>query len=426
MTFRAPIRLAVLLAASALVARMVSAAPPSEPGDAHWVASWATAVQAIPELSDPPPLYRAPDVSGRTVREIIYPTLSGERVRVRLSNAYGRTPLVVSSVTLAHSRAGPAIEPKQATHFTFGGRSGVTLAPGQELDSDPAPLDLRAGVRYAVSMHAADGQTVTAWHRVANEVNYVSEHGDHTGDAAPSAFRTRFTAHPWLTGLSVERASGAAIAAIGDSITDGLRSSLSANRRWPDVLASRLAKAGEQSTAVLNLGISGNRLLSDSACYGEAVERRFARDVLARSGVRVAIVLIGINDINFAVMPHRRGLDCDEPHTEVSAQTLIDGYSRLIGAAHRSGVRIWGATLTPAALPPHRESIRTAVNAWIRDSGAFDGVIDFDAALRDAADPARMRRAFDSGDGIHPSDAGYAAMAASIPIERLIAAVRAR
>jgi lysophospholipase L1-like esterase len=224
-----------------------------------------------------------------------------------------------------------------------------------------------------------------------------------------------------MSGLSVDAApASAAVAAIGDSITDGMRSSLNQNRRWPDALARRFAASGNRSTAIVNLGISGNRLLSDSPCYGDALATRFEHDVLARPGVKTAILLIGINDINFAAMPPRNGLDCDFPHTSVTAADLIAGYERLIAAARHAGVKVFGATLTPASLPPQRESIRRAVNQWIRTSHAFDGVVDFDAALRDPAQPDRLQRNFDSGDHIHPGDAGYSAMAEAVPMDAVV------
>jgi lysophospholipase L1-like esterase len=198
-----------------------------------------------------------------------------------------------------------------------------------------------------------------------------------------------------------------------------MRSTLNANRRWPDALARRLREEGRTNVAVIDLGISGNRLLSDSPCYGDALVRRFGRDVVAHPGVGTAILLVGINDINFQAMPPRAGLDCDSPHTAVTADDLIAGYRRVIGEAHAHGIRILGATLTPASLPPQREAIRLAANRWIRTGGAFDGVVDFDAALRDPAEPARLRHEYDSGDHIHPSDAGYAAMGAAVPARAL-------
>ncbi|PCE30910.1 SGNH/GDSL hydrolase family protein [Burkholderia ubonensis] len=416
MSFRSSLA-AVVLGASVLLSPLAAGAAP-----AGWVAAWATALQPIPELASPPPLYRAPDVAGRTVRQIVYPTVAGRAARIRLSNAYGSAPLVVESASLARAGDGAALADGMPIAVRFGGQASVTLAPGQEIESDPVTIDVATRRPYAVSLYMGARQRMTVWHRVSNQLNYVSGPGDHTKDAGAGAFRTRFTQYAWVTELAVEAgAARASIAAIGDSITDGLRSSLNRNHRWPDALARRLAPS--DAIGVVNLGISGNRLLSDSACYGTSLQSRFDRDALSRSGVKAAILLIGINDINFAAMPPHAGLDCDHPHTQVSAATLIDGYRRLIDAAHRRGVRIFGATLTPAALPAGREGIRLEVNRWIRSGGAFDGVVDFDEALRDPARPSVLQSRYDSGDGIHPSDAGYAAMADAVPVERLQAVV---
>lgn len=412
-TWRAATAAALVVAAGAAGAAPVSAQSATEPG---WVSAWATALQSIPDLSDPPPLYRTPDVAGRTVREIVYPTLSGRAARIRISNAYGRGPLALTEVVLARSAGGADTQPGTSVRVTFAGKSAVTLQPGQDIDSDPIQTPVTAGEPYAISLVAGPRQNLTAWHRVANQVNYVSTPGDHAADVASTAFVRRFTESAWVSALDVRAPDAKAIAAIGDSITDGLRSSLNRNRRWPDVFARRLGDGGAARWSVLNLGISGNRLLSASSCYGEALERRFDRDALAHPGVRAVIVMIGINDINFAAMPPRAGLDCDFPHTSVTARDLTEGYRRVIERAHRSGVRIYGATLTPASLPPAREAVRASVNDWIRTSGAFDGVIDFDAALRDGAHPVQLQRRFDSGDHIHPNDDGYAAMAAAVPL----------
>ncbi|AOJ75397.1 SGNH/GDSL hydrolase family protein [Burkholderia ubonensis] len=415
MSFRSGF-VAALVGASVFLSPVAASAAPG-----GWVAAWATALQPIPDLASPPPLYRAPDVAGRTVRQIVYPTVSGRAARIRVSNAYGHAPLQIDAASLAPAGDGAALA-GGAVAVRFGGRASVTLAPGQEIESDPVTIDVATGRPYAVSLYMGARQRMTVWHRVSNQVNYVSEAGDHTKDAGAGAFRTRFTQYAWVTELAVEAGPArASVAAIGDSITDGLRSSLNRNRRWPDALARRLA--GSDAVGVVNLGISGNRLLSDSACYGTSLQSRFERDALSRSGVKAAILLIGINDINFATMPPRAGLDCDHPHTQVTAASLIDGYRRLIDAAHRQGVRIFGATLTPAALPAGREAIRLEVNRWIRSGGAFDGIVDFDEALRDPARPNVLQRRYDSGDGIHPSDAGYAAMADAVPLEQLRAAV---
>ncbi|WP_116138180.1 SGNH/GDSL hydrolase family protein [Trinickia diaoshuihuensis] len=401
-----------------------AAQPATSAAEQGWVSAWATALQAIPDVPDPPPLYRTPDVAGRTVRQIVYPTVSGRGVRIRVSNAYGRAPLTLTDVVLARSAGGAATQPGTSMQVTFGGKSAITLQPGEEIDSDAIPASVTAGEPYAISLAAGSRQTLTAWHRVANQVNYVSTPGDHAADADAGAYPRKFTESAWVSGLDVRARDASAIVAIGDSITDGLRSSLNRNHRWPDVFARRLDEGGAAGWSVLNLGISGNRLLSASPCYGEALERRFERDALRHPAVRAVIVMIGINDINFAAMPPRAGLDCDFPHTAVTARELTDGYRRLIELAHRSGIRIYGATLTPATLPPAREAMRASVNEWIRTSGAFDGVVDFDAALRDPSHPAQLQRRFDSGDHIHPNDEGYAAMAAAVPLATIADAAR--
>lgn len=416
-----------LSACSAALFAQLAASPTVFAADvpAHWVAAWATALQPLPQQAELPALYRAPEVAGRTVRQIIYPTLSGTSAKIHLSNEYGKTPLVIDDLRIARSGGGAAAGEKDSTRVTFGGNSSVSIPAGGELDSDPVSIGITEGVPYAVSAFMGPAQRIVAWHRVSNQVNYISTPGNHAADSSAQAFRGRFTQYVWVTGLSVDAAAPmVAVAAIGDSITDGMRSSLNQNRRWPDALARRLAGTGDHSTAIVNLGISGNRLLNDSACYGNALVRRFDRDVLRRPGVKTAIVLIGINDINFAAMPPRNGLDCDSPHMSVTAAELIAGYQRVIDAARHGGVKIFGATLTPASLPAERESIRLAVNQWIRTSHAFDGVVDFDAALRDRAQPDRLQREFDSGDHIHPSDAGYAAMAEAVPIDALVRSIR--
>nr|WP_245746913.1 SGNH/GDSL hydrolase family protein [Paraburkholderia lycopersici] len=415
--------LASLAAAAALLVSVVSPGVVSpafaDQPSGSWVTSWATALQSIPQRDSLPALYRTPDVAGRTVRQIVYPTLGGSVVRVRVSNLYGRTPLVIEAMAIAPSAGGAAASEAGVVSVTFGGRPAVSVPPGAALDSDPVHIELRAHKPYAISSYMGPGQTVVAWHRVSNQVDYVSRPGDHVADPSIAAFTQRFTQYVWVTGLAVEAPGASTVAAIGDSITDGMRSTLNQNRRWPDALARRLAQSQRSDLAVIDLGISGNRLLNDSPCYGEALERRFERDALAHPGVRTVVLLIGVNDINFQAMPARSALDCDFPHAHVDANDLIAGYRRVIAQAHGRGVRILGATLTPASLPPEREAIRAAVNQWIRSSRAFDGVVDFDAALRDPADPTRLRHEYDSGDHIHPSDAGYAAMATVVPLEAL-------
>jgi lysophospholipase L1-like esterase len=415
-----------VLSAVAAATLFASLLPPTdaraddEPAE-RWVSAWSTALQAIPQRADLPALYRAPEIGGRTVRQIVYPAIDGRHLRLRFSNVYGTAPLVIEGVQVARAVSGNAAATRAGTNrpVTFGGKPGVSIAPGGQIDSDPIAFDVAAHQPLAVSTYMAASQKLVAWHRVASQTNYVSTPGNHSADTGAAAFRTRFTQFVWLTSVSVDTAPARTLVAIGDSITDGMRSTPNANRRWTDALARRVTQKGIDATAVVNAGISGNRLLSGSPCYGDAVLNRFERDALRQPGVRSVIVLIGINDINFPSMPPRAGLDCDDPHTPVTADLLLRGYQRLIAQAHQRGIKIYGATLTPAALPPEREAIRTAVNDSIRSSRAFDGVIDFDRALRDPDHPDKLQRRYDSGDHIHPSDAGYAAMSEAVPIDEM-------
>jgi lysophospholipase L1-like esterase len=414
--------LAVATAIGCLLMRSPAdaAAPRARPeAGPEWVSAWATALQAIPEGEGLPTLYRAPEVAGRTVRQIVVPSLDGRLARVRISNAFAREPLVIAEARIAAAGHGAALRGQDGVRLRFGGRPALTLAPGAEMDSDPVAFDVAKGAGVAVSLYVGPAQRLVAWHRIASQVNYVSSPGNHAAEASGDAFGTRFTQYAWVTALSVAAPAARTIAAVGDSITDGMRSSIDRNQRWPDALARRLVGTGGRQSAVINLGISGNRLLSDSPCYGQALVKRLDHDLLDKPGVGAAVVMIGINDIDFPAMPPRRGLDCDVPHTAVTPADLIQGYRQVIAAAHRAGIRLYLATLTPASLPPPRERIRESVNRWIRSGEASDGIIDFDAALRDPAAPTRLRPAYDSGDHIHPSDAGYAAMADAVPLDLL-------
>lgn len=390
-----------------------------EPGKVQWTAAWMTSLQAIPQQAALPPLYRAPEVAARTVRQVVYPTLGGQEVRLHVSNRYGTSPLDIVQARMAPSRGSTAALRGEGSPVTFDGKAQLHLPPGGEADSDPVRIAVTRHQPYAISFLLGPHQRLQSWHRVASQSSYLSAPGDHTADKGGEAYTVRFSQFAWLTSLSVAQSSASAVMAIGDSITDGMRSTPGLNRRWPDVLSHRWIDQTNLTPAVLNAGISGNRLLSDSPCYGERLLARFEREITGQPGVRTAIVLIGINDINFAVMPAHSGLDCDYPHTSVNADALIAGYRQLIDMAHRHHVRVLLGTLTPAGLPSDRESIRKAVNQWIRSEKSADGVVDFDQTLRDPARPQHLLAAYDSGDHIHPSDAGYAAMAQAIPLSLL-------
>jgi lysophospholipase L1-like esterase len=399
----------------ALLPLLASAnATAAEPGPlpAGWVAAWSAAAQAVPPAQDAPSFNRAPDTAGRTVRQVIYPTLSGASARIKLSNVFGNAPVTLRSLTLGLAGRESEVIPGTLKPLTFGGKPEVTIPAGSAVWSDAVAVPVQAGRPLALSFVAPTNAIATTWHKLASQVSYVSGPGDFSSDTQGAAFRGHITSYVWLDGLAVDAPGASAVVAIGDSITDGMRSTLNANRRWPDRFAALVsASPAGARTSVVNVGISGNRLLNDSPCYGKALKTRFTADALDQPGVRDVIMLIGVNDINFGWMPPHGGLDCDVPHVRVQAADLIAGYQQMIASAHQRHLRIFGATVTPASLPADREAIRTEVNTWIRTSHAFDGVIDFDAALRDPGTPTRLLPRYDSGDHVHPSDAGYQRMA---------------
>jgi lysophospholipase L1-like esterase len=365
---------------------------------------------APPRPAGPPPVRRLND---QTVRLIVHPTLGGERLRLVLSNAFGAAPLAVGAahVALRDATPGPGIVARTDRVVTFGGSASATLTAGGVAFSDPVDLAVPADRDLAVDLYvpgdtSAGGSPITM-HAGANQTSYVSPAGNHAG-ADP--FPVETTTGSWFLLARVEAVepSGAgAIVTIGDSITDGFRSTPDTNHRWPDRLAARLAQAGGPRMAVLNEGISGNRVLLDNA--GPNLVARFDRDVLAQSGVTHVIVLEGINDIGQA-----------RANPEPSAADLIAAHRQLIARAHAHGLRIYGATLTPfqgaAYWTPEGEAKRAALNEWIRTGKEYDGVIDFDAAVRDPSQPTKFLAQYQSGDNLHPNDAGYQVMANAIDL----------
>jgi len=379
----------------------------------HWVGTWT----ASPQPPEPPFVAPLPaQFENQTVRQIVHTSIGGKVVRVRLSNEFGRTPLVVSAthIALQLPGGGASIVPGSDRALTFGGRASVTIPAGAPVVSDPIAMDVPALTNLAVSIHLPNLTPAATHHSLGRQTTYVSSQGDFTGAGnLPVALTTQ----SWffLTGVSVatRHDDAAAIVALGDSITDGFNSTVDANRRWPNLLAQRLqAHPRLRHLAVLDHGISGNRTLHDF--IGPNALARFDRDVLAAPGVRFVVLLEGINNIGF---PGALGLTQEV----VSAEDIIVSYRQLIARAHERGLKIYGGTLTPfegTAFPgyftPEGEAKRQAVNHWIRTSGAFDAVIDFDRAIRDPAQPSRMLPAYDSGDHLHPNDAGYQAMANAV------------
>ncbi|MEO8302681.1 MAG: SGNH/GDSL hydrolase family protein [Betaproteobacteria bacterium] len=369
------------------------------PGDSHWVGTWS----ASPQAAGAPARF-----NGQTLREIVRVSLGGNRVRVRLSNVYGTESLVIDSAHLALRSTGASIAAGSDRVLTFGGSPSTTIPPGALAISDPVRLKVPDLGELAVSLYFAGNQIANTEHTLGLQTTYVSAKGDFTGaDSLPAATTTQ--AVHFLTGIEVDAPSqSAAIVALGDSITDGYHSTADADRRWTNRLSERLqARKGASKRAVLNAGITGNRVLHN--LEGTNALARLDRDVLVQSGARYLIVLQGINDIGI-------------PGSATAAE-IIAGHRQIIDRAHALGLKVYGGTLTPfqAYLPglyytPDGEVMRQAVNQWIRTSKAYDAVIDFDKALRDPRNPAILLAAYDSGDNLHPNDAGYKAMADAVDL----------
>jgi len=393
---------------------LLAAALAAAPAQAGWVGSWATS-QQIPEDRNALP---TADLTDATLRQIVRLSIGGRRVRVLLSNAFGQEPLRVEAAHVARAIAadGARIDPASDRALTFDGSGAVTIPAGANYWSDPIAFDAQPLATLAVTIHlprAPQGQT---GHPGSRATSYVLA-GNHV---AASDLAGAKTVDHWyqLAGIAVEAGPKArAIVTLGDSITDGHGATTNGNNRWPDQLADRLrADSATRSLAVLNHGIGGNRLLNDGA--GPNALARFDRDVLAQPGVRYLIVLEGINDLGTLTRDAPVSADA---HAALVAR-MIGVYRQIVDRAHAAGIKVYGATILPDGTSDYyhpdarNEADRQAVNAWIRAPGNFDAVIDFDAVMRDPADPRRIRAAFDSGDGLHPSVAGYRAMAAAIPL----------
>jgi lysophospholipase L1-like esterase len=384
-----------------------------------WINTWIASPEARWNGDFPLPTNLPHQLWDQTVRQVARVSIGGSRVRILLSNAYGTHPLKIGSADIALSRKDASIVPGSDRVLTFGGKTSVVIPPGAPMLSDPVDLDVAALSHLAVSLYLPDPTAPASFHWDARQTAYVGA-GNQTAATSLKVDST-LTTRVFLAAIQVEAAPGTrTVVAIGDSITDGDGATMDADARWPDFLAQRLAP---RDVAVLNAGISGGRMLRDK--MGVNALARFQRDVLAQPGICAVIVLMGINDIAWKDTPLALS---DESTT---AQDLIAGYQQLIARAHARGVRIIGATLTPfeGALEdtPMRdyysagkERIRQQVNDWIRHSGAFDAVIDFDTILRDPAHPTRLLPAYDSGDHLHPGDVGNRVMAEAIDLHALL------
>lgn len=383
----------------------------------HWVGSWARGMH-IPHRGtgdDTPNQIFA--LGERTLRQIVRLSVGGHHIRIRLSNTMGDEPIVVGAASVALRDHEAVIDPASARGVTFSGQPGVTIPANAIALSDPVDLPVSHLAELAVSLYFPETTTSSTVHGSAFQTNAISSVGDFTM-AAEMPVETAMQSWVFLTGVDVAVAAPrGAIVCLGDSITDGVNSTPDTNHRWPDFLTDRLAASEEAMPGVLNLGIAGNRVLRNApdgyANFGPGSLARFDRDVLAQPGVSHLIILQGINDI---ALPVYTGFG-DE---EVTAEQLIAGLRQVAARAHEHGLVAYVATITPyegsVVYTAQGEAIRTAVNEWIRGGDVFDAVIDFDAVVRDPEHPARHLAAYDGGDSLHFSDAGFKAMAESIDL----------
>ena len=381
----------------------------------RWVASWGSA-QLVPEGQNELPAAQWQDAS---LRQVVRVSLAGRQLRVKLSNVFGTAPLVVDAGSVAR-----AVQPGRADAdaaslrpLTFGGAAGVTIPAGAEYLSDPVDLPHAAGADLAISLHFAQAPARQTGHPGARATSFIARGNQVAAAVWPQA--ETFTR--WYQIAGVESLAGAGahtVVAIGDSITDGYGVQPDTYARWTDGLATRLRAAGMTDVGVVNAGIGGGRMLRDG--LGPNLVSRFERDVLGRPGVSHAIVMIGVNDFG---VQHRNREDTPVERARLVAD-LEQAYRQLVARAHLQGVCVLGATITPYGGSgyyqpgPENEADRLAYNQWIRTAGVVDGVVDFDAALRDPARPDHLLKSLDN-DGLHPSPAGYQAMADAVPLARL-------
>ncbi len=369
----------------------------------RWVGTWGASPHALAGAS----------FSNVTLREVVHLSVGGGAVRVRLDNTFGDGPLTFADAHVGIQDTGATVRAGTDRALRFGGATSVTVAQGALAFSDPAPLSVPDQSNLSISLFLPGASGQVTGHHDAMQTSFVSTAGDHAADATAAPFTTRIFDWAYLNAVDVRSTSAeGTVVALGDSITNSANSAFEQNHRWPDVLARRLLQAGgDQRLGVLNGGIDGNQLLTFRAdcCTGTSVAglARLDRDVATETGVTTVIVLLGVNDIGFSA----------------GAPAFIAGFRQLVAQLHNRGIRVVGGTITPFGgsfiETPDRIATRDAVNQLIRTGRVFDGVADFDRAVRDPANPERMLPAFDSGDHLHPQDPGYLAMGNAINLRLL-------
>jgi lysophospholipase L1-like esterase len=403
--------------AASVVMAAVPAAADTERHGGRWTGAWSTAM-----ISASPPLFGQANWSlegfaNQSVRQVVRITRGGSTVRIRLSNRYGATPLRIAGATVGVAGDGASVRQGTPRTLTFDHSPSTVVPAGHETASDAVRMRVFPLERLSVTLFFAGPTGPATFHPLAFASSYRAT-GDHRLDQSADAFGETSASWYYLTGIDVagpgyERD---AVVAFGDSVTDGAMSTTEADNRYPDELAERLVAAG-RPMGVLNAGIGGNQLLASLPGYGPSGLDRFQRDVLSQPRARTVIIFEGINDI--AISESTTG-------KPVTAAQLIEGYQTLIRAAHERGVHVIGATILPtkgtifpAYYTPRGEAVRDAVNTWIRTSGTYDATVDLDRLFADPTDPDRMRPEYNSGDGVHPNDAGMRAIAEAIDLKAL-------
>ena len=389
------------------------------PAEAKWITSWTAApVNPMAALG---PFPATPGYSNRTFRQTIRLSAGGAALRIRFSNAYGTEPLEIGAARVALLDDAGKEVPGTSRTLRFGGSDKALIEKGAPIVSDTIALGVKPLSRLSISLYLPGNTGPCTCHQTAMEEMDVSAPGDHTAEAfAPESKSASRIA---ISGVEVDAPKNAqTVVVLGDSISDGVGSSVGKNRRWPDFLAERLARRGGMAWGVANQGISGNRVLQDG--LGVSALARLDRDVLAVPGVTTVILFEGINDINLAYGtaggPFGAASNAQLPTRKITADDIIAGYRQIVARAHAQGLRIFGATVAPykgvATWSEAGEAARQKVNTFIRISGLFDAVLDFDKAFRDPADPASIRPGYHMGDHLHGNDTSYQAVADSIDL----------